>query len=227
MPATFDPETWNRTCESEGGRGFVFRRGAELAFELSRKLIQPGQRWLDVGCGTGQLVRALRETGVSVVGADFDRQMIAFARKKTPGPLAVARAEQIPFGDATMDGVVAISLMGCVLEARPIFAEIRRVLRADGHAVMTFTSRDSWLLKLNYVLSRHREGGYRLYNASEVIRELEKNGFWIVEVRFYNFVFCAGNLLLPPPSLARRLECSRSYRLARNFIVVARRCEQP
>ncbi len=228
MPATFDPEAWNRVCEDRGGAGFVFRRGTELALELARPLLAPGQRWLDVGCGTGQLVRALQEADAWVTGVDHDLQMAGFARQVAPAAFVVGRAEQIPFGDATFDGVVATSLMGCVADARPVFAEIRRVLRLGGHAIMTFTHRDSWLLKLNHLLNRRRrEGGYRLYNAGEVVCELEPIGFRVVEVRFYNFVFCMGDRLFPPASVARRLEGSRSLRLARNFIIVARGCERP
>ncbi|MCX7887540.1 MAG: methyltransferase domain-containing protein, partial [Verrucomicrobiae bacterium] len=102
----------------------------------------PGRRWLDLGCGTGQLVRALQETGARVAGVDHD--------------------------------------------ARPVFAEIRRVWREDGHAIITFTHRDSWLLKLNYLLNRRRrDGGDRLYNAREIVGELEQVGFRLIEVRFY------------------------------------------
>jgi len=226
MPTFFDPEAWHRLCEHDDGIGFVFRRSAELAVELARPWLRPGQRWLDIGCGTGRVVRVLRESGVLAIGADFDPRMIQFARQTVSAPMTVARAEQLPFGDATLDGVIATSLMGCVAEASPVFAELRRVLRPGGHAVISFTLRDSWLLKLNYVLSRRREGGYRLYTVEEVVHALEGNGFQILTVRFYNFVFGVGNGLLPPASLARRLESSRSYRLARNFMVVAHRFEQ-
>jgi SAM-dependent methyltransferase len=224
---TTDPEDWNRLCDGPGGPGLVFRRGIGLALELSEAFIQPGRRWLDIGCGTGRLLGGLSGAGAAAAGIDLNPRMLALARRNAPSlPFAVARAGQLPFGVSTFDGVTATSVMGCVDEAFPVCAEIRRVLRPRGHALITFTNRDSWLLKLNYAFDRRRGEGYRLYGASEVVAALEGLGFDVLQLRFYNFVLNAGTRTFPPAGLARRLECAGpsrlASRLARNFIVVAR-----
>lgn len=224
MPDTFEPEAWSRLCEDVGGTGFIFRRSAEMAVELTRSFLRPGQRWLDAGCGTGQLVHALQKAGVWVVGVDHDPQMIQFARRSTATAFVVGRVEQIPFGNEVFDGVVATSLMGCVPNAQAVFGEVYRVLRQNGCAIITFTHRNSLLLKLNYLVRRPRGyRGYRLYKAGEVVRQLQQLAFQVMEVRFYNFVFCVGNWLLPPAPFARRLHSNRSWCLARNFVVVLRK----
>ena len=227
MPDT-DPAAWSRLCDDARGQGFVFRRGIELALEWSRGLVEPGQRWIDVGCGTGRLLRGLREAGTSAAGVDVDPRMLERARRAIPAaPLTVARAEQLPFGPAAIDGVVATSLMGCLDEAEPVWAEIRRVLKPQGHAVVTFTNRDSWLVSLNYALRPRRKDAYRLHRASQVLEALRELGFEVVRVRFYSFVLTAWSRMFPPAALARRLECTGSgwlaTRLARNFIVVVRK----
>ncbi len=171
---TTNPEAWNRLCGGPGGPGLVFRRGIGIALELSEAFIQPGRRWLDIGCGTGQLLGGLSGAGAAAAGIDLDPRMLALARRNAPSiPFAVARAGQLPFGVSTFDGVTATSLMGCVDEAVPVCAEFRRVLTPGGHALVTFTNRDSWLLKLNYAFGRRRGEGYRLYGASEVVAALQ------------------------------------------------------
>ncbi|MFO1429192.1 MAG: class I SAM-dependent methyltransferase [Candidatus Competibacteraceae bacterium] len=230
MAVTFDPESWNRVYDNPHDiKDFVFRRGAELARDSCRELIRSGHRWLDLGCGTGQLMQWLSEAGACVVGVDHDLRMIEFTRRKAGGELrgVVAQGERLPFGDATLDGVVATSVMGCIPEAKCIYAEMYRVLRPHGCAVLTFTNRASWLLKLNYLATRPGGTKYYLYDAAGVTRELEGLGFQVLQTRFYNFVLRAGGMLLPPPSLARRLDglgrhlFSRHW--ARNFIVVAQK----
>ena len=118
--------------------------------------VAPGQRVLDVGCGTGVLACAVAErvgpTG-HVVGLDPNEQMLAVARRKPTGitptgitptgiaPTGIApsgitwrsgRAEALPFKDAGFDAVVSqFALM--FFESKPTaIAEMLRVLRPGG-----------------------------------------------------------------------------------------------
>jgi trans-aconitate methyltransferase len=61
---------------------FVWRYGAGLLDLLDAK---PGERILDVGCGTGQLTAEIAQRGASVVGLDRSAEMLAEARKNFPG----------------------------------------------------------------------------------------------------------------------------------------------
>ena len=163
------------------------------------------------------------------MGIDLNPRMIGLARQNFPAspPLAVAFAERLPFGAGTLDGVTATSFLGCIPDAGPVFSEIQRVLRPDGHAVLTFTNRDSWLLKLNYAVGRRSGGTYHLYGARQMVSSLERLGFEVEQVRFYGFVLTAGSWMFPPAAVARRLEGAGPFwlatRLARNVIVVVRK----
>ena len=73
--------------------------------------IQPGQRVLDVACGTGILARTaagrLESTG-QVVGIDPNPGMIALARQLAPAvEWREGRAEELPFADQSFDAVVS------------------------------------------------------------------------------------------------------------------------
>src|SRR5687767_12066604 len=201
----FDPDDWNRVYDDPQARAknFIFQRSSELAGEVCDARSRPGQRWLDIGCGTGHLARRLTGTGASVVAVDHSLRMLVFARQRAAdGPplgrlqFAAALAEKLPFSDSSMHGVVASSLVGCLPSAEMFFAEVRRVLCKDGHIVVTFTNQASWLLKLNYLWPNRRETPdgmsdperYRLYHSAQVAHDIEKLGFRIVQIKFYNFV---------------------------------------
>jgi trans-aconitate methyltransferase len=61
--------------------GFVAEGGADLVELLDPR---PGERVLDLGCGTGRLTAALAEAGAEAVGVDADPAMIARAREQFP-----------------------------------------------------------------------------------------------------------------------------------------------
>ena len=66
------------------------------------------ERVLDVGCGTGELTRVLREeTGGTVVGVDADTDLLAAAGD----PAVCGDATRLPFADDSVDLVVCQALL--------------------------------------------------------------------------------------------------------------------
>ena len=61
----------------DGKHSFVWKHGASL-FELLAP--RPGERVLDLGCGTGHLTARIAETGADVVGIDASAEMVEQAR---------------------------------------------------------------------------------------------------------------------------------------------------
>ena len=145
-------------------------------------------------------------------------------------------AYHLPFDDATVDGITATSLAGCLSSPDKFFEEMYRVLRQGGFAVMTFTNRTSWLLKTNSYLRRimpstgqlrSNNFAFRIYRDNQVTESLEKTGFTVTEIRFYNYFLNWGDRLLPPVTWAIRAENLKNSkvqrRLARNFIITAQK----
>jgi ubiquinone/menaquinone biosynthesis C-methylase UbiE len=129
----------------------------ELTFELMtlgtrratfRRLLaasgaRPGDRVLDLGCGTGYFARMLaRVPGTHVVGLDASPEMVAYAtrraRKQPNCRFDVGAAEKLAYPDASIDVVVSSLFLHHVpADTQPqVIAEIQRVLRPGGKALI-------------------------------------------------------------------------------------------
>ncbi|WP_112265838.1 class I SAM-dependent methyltransferase [Lentzea terrae] len=107
--------------------------------------LRDGLRVLDVGCGTGNLLRATgkRHRNVELTGVDPDLKMLARAERKMRRAGLAARldrgyAQELKFPDDSFD-VVFSSLMLHHLDTPSkdeMLAEVRRVLRPDGVLVL-------------------------------------------------------------------------------------------
>jgi ubiquinone/menaquinone biosynthesis C-methylase UbiE len=110
--------------------------------------IQPGQRALDVACGTGILARELiSRTGSSgrVAGIDPSPGMVAVAKHLAPAvEWREGVAESLPFPDQSFDAVVSQFGLMFFTDRRQALREMLRVLAPGGHlAVAVWDSLDN------------------------------------------------------------------------------------
>lgn len=96
----------------------------------------PGQRVLDVACGTGALALALAERvgrAGSVVGLDANPEMLAVARRK-PAPIEwiEGAAEALPLAEHSFDAVASQFGLMFFRDRAAALREMMRVLRPGG-----------------------------------------------------------------------------------------------
>ena len=88
---------------------------------------------LDVGCGDGQIARALAAIGATVLGIDPTQMHIDIANERAGGPTyQLGSATSLPVGDATQDAVVACLVFEHIDEVDAAIAEVARVLKPGG-----------------------------------------------------------------------------------------------
>jgi SAM-dependent methyltransferase len=105
-----------------------------------RSRARAGSRVLDLGCGTGELARALTVAGLRVAGCDISPRMLRHARDRG-GCAGWVRLEpdwqRLPFASAAFDVVVAASVLEYVGEPAAVLRECARVVRPGGVVLYT------------------------------------------------------------------------------------------
>ncbi len=99
--------------------------------------VGPGQRALDVCCGTGDVTLALARTGAEVTGVDFSPEMLAVARRRAARAEVAVRlvrgdALALPFPETSFDAVTCSYGLRNLADFAAGVAELARVLRPDG-----------------------------------------------------------------------------------------------
>jgi SAM-dependent methyltransferase len=125
------PESWDSELY-QSRHSYIWQYGRDLLALLDAK---PGERILDVGCGTGQLTAEAARGGAELVGIDSSPEMIARARRNFPElRFEVARAETLPFiGD--FDAVFSNAALHWVGDQQGALASIARALNPGGRFV--------------------------------------------------------------------------------------------
>ena len=91
-------------------------------------------RLLDVGCGGGSHLVAFAEAGWSPVGIDVSAELLRLARGRGCD-VQLARAEELPFADASFEAVVSMWTHTDVDDFPTMVREVARVLRPGGRFV--------------------------------------------------------------------------------------------
>ncbi|MBM9508206.1 methyltransferase domain-containing protein [Actinacidiphila acididurans] len=141
--------------DADAAKNFLDQAAAELAAakqQLDSLLrAEPGAHVLDVGCGTGDDVRALAaRVGPAgrVVGLDSSEQLIARGRPAGPDAAPVefvlGQADALPFDDATFDVVRSERVIQHVPDPAAAVAEMLRVVKPGGQVLVTDPDHGMW-----------------------------------------------------------------------------------
>ncbi len=181
------PDRYDRTLE-----GF-------LPVVLEAAALEPGDRVLDVGCGSGALARAAYERvspGGAVTGVDISAPLVALARELSPGvEVVLADAQVHDLGTGAFD--VLVSRFGVMFFDDPVaaFANLRRATRPDGRlAFVAWQSApaNAWVMTAIGALVEHvpmpdlpgpgAPGPFAFADADRVRSLLDEAGWRAVEV---------------------------------------------
>ncbi len=114
---------------------FVWEKAKGLVELLAAK---PGERILDLGCGTGSLTAEIAASGAEVVGVDRSPEMILEAGKKFPElRFDVCDARALPFS-REFDAVFSNAALHWIPEAEGVVEGVTRALRPGGRFVVEF-----------------------------------------------------------------------------------------
>jgi trans-aconitate methyltransferase len=114
---------------------FVWKLAAGVLELLDAR---PGERILDLGCGTGHLTAKIVETGAHAMGIDRSPEMIRQAKERYPSlRFEVMDAREIAL-DEDFDAVFSNATLHWIKEPERVIAGIKKLLRPGGRFVAEF-----------------------------------------------------------------------------------------
>jgi len=182
--------TWN-TELYEAKHDFVWKLG-QGALDLLKP--QPGERILDLGCGTGHLTNRIAESGAQVVGVDASPDMIGQARQNFPKlQFSLQDAAALTYHDE-FDAVFSNAALHWMLEPGCVVSSLSRALRAGGRFVAEMGGKgniERIVDAIEGVVERYTHGRHvpsRNYFPSipEYTSILEAHGFEAVYARLFD-----------------------------------------
>ena len=180
------PSAWNANLY-DAKHDFVWKYGSDVVSLLAP---QPGERILDLGCGTGHLSAQIAESGARVLGVDRSHEMIQAARQAYPKlKFEVADATELTF-DGEFDAVFSNAVLHWIHEPARVIQGVCRALAPGGRFVAEFGGKGNigkMVRAFDHALARVNSPKAGKINpwyypsVSEYSALLEQNGF---EVRF-------------------------------------------
>jgi SAM-dependent methyltransferase len=173
----YDPSFFEQIAHAED-RHFWFRGRDRLIFRLCGKIssqLKPGALVLEVGCGTGNILRVLRRAFPDglVVGLELWFAGLRFAQKRSPGLLVQGDVRNCPFGKQ-FDLIGMFDVLEHIPEERETLLSLRELLAPGGFLVLTVPAHQ-------YLWSYFDEAAQhcRRYAAKEIQEKLVHAGFQV------------------------------------------------
>ena len=194
--------------------------------------VRPDTRILDLGCGEGNSVRALRDAGFDVSGCDIALWDSPVARElEAAGHIRKIEMQpyRLPFDDGRFDIVMSSEVLEHVMNYREFIAENRRVQSAGGVSMHIFPGR--WTPIEMHVkvplASVHRSYPWLLFWATLGIRNEFQKGRRAREVARLNFEYLRDHTNYPTTAFIRHLFEQRFSRVEFHEELFLRSSQRP
>lgn len=138
-----------------------------------------GKSVLEVGCGTGIILKRVAKIASKAVGVDISDEMISASKKKG---LNVKKADvsSLPFKNNEFDVTYAVKVIAHVPNVRKAFSEMTRVVKKDGFVVVEFYNSHSLKKALKAILPTKT---FTKYHSIEEVKELLPSELELVDIK--------------------------------------------
>lgn len=176
----------------------IYKKVIEVIKNQSNGRLRPQSKFLDVGCGTAEVIFRLAKEfkEVKFFGIDFSKGMIEKAINKTYHlnnvKIIEANVENLPFEDKTFDFILCLDTFHHFYNPDLALKEIRRVLKDNGLFLLVDPSPDIFYLKPILKIIKNLESARKYYSKKELVDILNQFNFSIIS----SFSYYLNNFLL-------------------------------
>jgi ubiquinone/menaquinone biosynthesis C-methylase UbiE len=156
-----------------------------------------GKRVLDVGCGSGTIVKRLLKKGKNVIGVDIGKKFLSFCQSSYGNAtFCAADAQHLPFSDNSFDTIVCSEVIEHLNKPEKSLKEFERILHPNGELVITTPNISVRWALLEAMWTRIRkkilETNHKCFTKKQLRFLLDSIGFTIS----HNASFMFGCLLI-------------------------------
>lgn len=156
----------------------ILKRENENFRQLLEKAGGTNKRILDLGVGTGNVLRQLNKKN-EIFGVDFTYSMLKMAKKHCPhAHLVRADVNALPFKSNSFDLVTAVGLLEYIHDSLPLLTDVCRILKENGHFILTFAPKNLW--SSLRILLGHRIRMRKVDHISSITKTCD---FKIIEIK--------------------------------------------
>lgn len=176
-------DDWKIASHESGTPGF-FRETEQYRFEKLHYLNEripfnecDGSDILEVGCGLGNDLSRFAAAGAHVTGVDISNRAIDLSRanfeqRSLSGTFTQMNGEDLQFDDNSFDLCYCHTVLQFTPDPGAMVAEIHRVLKPGGRAIIMALNRRSWLMFLQRVMKTEIDymdaPEYHLFSAADL-----------------------------------------------------------
>ena len=154
--------------------------------EIVRRVIErygnlkPGDTILDVGCGTGAIMKQLSEK-YKVVGIDMSPLAVEYSKKRGLTDVFLMPVQEFPRDKYNVKAAILLDVIEHIDDDVDVLRTVRDIVGQDGRVIVTVPAY-KWLWSSHDLVNHHK----RRYNSALLRETLDKAGLEPVMMTYYN-----------------------------------------
>ncbi|MBX4211208.1 MAG: class I SAM-dependent methyltransferase [Candidatus Yanofskybacteria bacterium] len=164
----------------------------KIVLDLVRHYTYPDSNILDVGCGTGELLKELEPLG-HIQGVDTSPEAVEFCHKRGLENVHVASLPNLPFPSDSFNTILCLDVLEHIQDDNAALEELHRILKPNGILICAVPAFQILWGKTDE-LSHH----FRRYRLGQLAKKITSHKFEVMRKTYFN-------TLLFPPILFTRL----------------------
>jgi 2-polyprenyl-3-methyl-5-hydroxy-6-metoxy-1,4-benzoquinol methylase len=160
----------------------------DIGFDELFQTVKGDRTFLDIGCATGLLLDHMQKKGWECRGVELCRESAEYGVRRFGLTIFIGTLEQASFSDSSFDVVHLSHLIEHVIDPRSLLVEIRRILKPEGHMILTTpnvdglqarTARERWRSAIPdhvYLFSKRTMRSLLLSTGFAVLKQISWGG---------------------------------------------------